>query len=278
MSSAKCAARSRTIDPVVNASKQSLTATPVVVGRTTGARLAGAIIRLFRPLLKVNLLAYRVEIANALFPDGPPDGEVPGPDPVRMLFIGDIAVSSYNVRNHGLGLASQTARYVAREHGIGCSWTTISDSELTMARAARALKSVDIDADVAIVAVGPPDVLLGTTSVEWSQSLESIIASVRRATKPDCLVVVAAIPTMHRFRAMPVFVQRILALQVQRLDRVSVAVASTHRRVIYCPFPSLAKPGVFIEDAFNWRTLHNLWGKQLGAAVARGLNSDANGK
>lgn len=259
------------MDSVVKANKRSLPATAATPQRSAAGRLTGAVIRLFRPLLKVNLLGYRIEIANALFPDGPAAGEVAGPDPVRLLFIGDIAVSSYNLRNHGLGLASQTARYIARDHGIGCSWTTISDTELTMTRAARALESEALDVDAVIVVVGPPDVLLGTTSAEWSRSLKQITEVVRNSTNPDCPVIVAAIPPMHRFRAMPIFVQRILSLQVQRLNRASVAVASSQTTLIYSPFPSLSAPGVFIEDAFNWRTVHNHWGKQLGAVTSRAL-------
>ncbi|WP_255559958.1 SGNH/GDSL hydrolase family protein [Salinibacterium sp. M195] len=251
--------------------QQSIPATPAAPQRKVGARFTGAAIRLARPLLKVNLLGYRVEIENALFPEGPPAGEVPGPDPVRLLFIGDIAVSSYNVLNHGLGLASQTSRFVARQQGIGCSWSTISDSELTMARAARAVNAEALQADAVIIVLGPPDVLLGTPHTEWSNNLARIVEAVRHSAKPDSPVIVAAIPPMHRFRAMPIFVRRILAVQIQRLDRASVAVAASHPGVFYSPFPGLSTADAFIEDAFNWRAIHSHWGKQLGAATAREL-------
>ncbi|EAR24489.1 GDSL-like Lipase/Acylhydrolase domain protein [marine actinobacterium PHSC20C1] len=248
-------------------------ATSRIPRRKAGFKITGEIIRLFRPLLKVSLLGYRVEIANALFPDGPPEGEVAGRHPARILFVGDIAASSYNVLNHGLGVASQTSRYVAREHNIGCSWTTISETEMTMSRAANAVHTMELKADAVIVIVGVPDVLLGTTQYEWTKSLERIVTAVRQSATPECPVIVAAIPPMHRFRAMPKFVQRILALQIQRLNRASAAVASAHPGVTYSSFPSLATAGMFIEDAFNWRAVHSHWGKQLGAATARALRT-----
>lgn len=246
--------------------------------RTLRYRITDVFIRALRPLLKVSLLGYRLEVANALFPDGPADGETAGPNPVRMLYVGDIASSSYNVLNHGLGVASQTSRYVARAHRIGCSWTTISDTELTMTRAANALRSVALDVEALIVIVGVPDVLLGTTRTEWAESLERIVAAVRQSGNADCPVIVSAIPPMHRFRAMPKFVQRLLALQIQRLNRASAAVASADPRVTYSPFPSLATAGMFIEDAFNWRAVHSYWGKQLGAATARALKPDSSAR
>lgn len=278
MSCPRSALFSLTMGLVAKTSKRSPRATSAIPRRKVTFRITGAIIRLFRPLLKVSLLGYRVEIANALFPDGPPDGHVSGPNPVRILFVGDIAASSYNVLNHGLGVASQTSRYVARKHSIGCSWTTISETELTMTRAANALGSVELAAEAVIVIVGVPDVLLGTTRSEWTKSLERIVEAVRQSTTPNCPVIVAAIPPMHRFRAMPMFVQRLLALQIQRLNRASAAVASADPRVTYSPFPSLATAGMFIEDAFNWRAVHSYWGKQLGAATARALKPDSSAR
>jgi len=265
------AARYRTIDVVAKTKDPSLPATSVDPHRTLGYRITGVIIRTLRPLLKVSLLGYRLEVANALFPDGPADGEAAGPNPVRILFVGDIASSSYNVLNHGLGVASQTSRYVAQEHSIGCSWTTISDTELTMTRAANALSSVELEVEALVVIVGVPDVLLGTTRTEWTKSLERIVDAARHSANPNCPVIVSAIPPMHRFRAMPKFVKRILALQIQRLNGASVSVASTHPGVVYSPFPSLETEGMFIEDAFNWRAVHTQWGKQLGATTARAM-------
>ncbi|WP_307842139.1 SGNH/GDSL hydrolase family protein [Salinibacterium sp. SWN1162] len=236
-------------------------------------RVVAGFIHLFRPLLKVNLLAYRVDTANALFPIGIPAGEVDAPAPVRMLFVGDSAASSYGVLNHGLGVVSQTARNVARELASGCTWTTITDAELTMARTATEIAHADLDVDVVVVVLGPPDVLLGTTATEWSAGLHTIIDTVRRGRHPDCPVVIAAVPPMYRFRAMPRFVQRLLALQITRLNRASLALAESIPGISYSPFPSLETCTEFIQDSLNWRTVHSLWGKQLGATAALALAS-----
>lgn len=243
----------------------------------SGSRIAGLLIRLVRPLLKVNLLGYRVEMANSLFPDGPPEGEVPGADPIRMLFIGDCAASGYGVLNHGLAVVAQTARYVANDHNRGCSWTTITDPELTAIRSATQLATVtnDITFDVVVVLLGPPDVLVGTAAHEWASSLTRVVEQVRNAPDANCPVVLAAIPPMYRFRPMPDFVRRIFALQTHRLNRTSRAVADTLPQVSYSRFPPMGSDGTFIMEMLSWRTIHSLWGKQLGRDVSLAVSSGA---
>lgn len=214
------------------------------------------------------MVAYRLDVAQALFPTGPVDGEVAGPTPIRLLFLGDSAASGYGVLNHGLALVSQSARYVAREHGIGCSWTAITDTELTAARAAAELGKATLDVDGVIVIVGPPDILRGTTSKEWSASFLDIVDTVQQGPRPECPVIFAAIPPMHRFQRMPNFAKRILRVQVRRLNQVTLALSNSHTGVSYSPFPRLNAFGGVIPATFTWSTIHSMWGRQLGATIA----------
>jgi hypothetical protein len=188
-----------------------------------------------------------------------------------MLFIGDAAVSGLGVLNHGLAVASQTARFVARTRRSGCSWTTLSDPELTMSRAAHATAKVSNDVDVVVVVLGIPDVLLGTTAAAWAAKLHQLIATVRQGPSGECPVIVAAIPPMHRLRAMPRFLQRLVALQIHRLNRSTLQVTSSLAGVTYSPFPSFTASTAFIHDSRNWRTLHSSWGQHLAGATVRAL-------
>ncbi|GAA1224338.1 hypothetical protein GCM10009655_24120 [Rhodoglobus aureus] len=224
------------------------------------------------------MLAYRIDTASALFPTDAPEGEVIAPNPARILFIGDAAASGYGVLNHGLAVVSQTARYVARERDTGCSWTTITNAELTMSRAVAELKNPSTDVDVVVIILGAPDVLLGTTATEWSTRLRQLVARVRQGPNAECPVVVAAIPPMYRFRAMPRFVQRILALQIHRLNRGSIDLAESMTGVSYSPFPHLETDGSFVQDVFNWRSVHSLWGRQLGETTANALGSSGSAR
>ena len=262
---------------MVSTNKQPFAAAHKVPSRKPGSAITSALIRLARPLLKVNLLGYRAEMANAFFPDGPAAGEALGANPIRMLFIGDCAASGYGVLNHGLAVVSQTARYVASEHNRGCSWTTITDPELTAIRSATALATVtmDIKVDVVVVLLGPPDVLVGTAAHEWEASLSRVVELVRKTPDTNCPVVLAAIPPMYRFRPMPDFVRRILMLQTHRLNRASRSVADALPRVSYSHFPPIGADGTYIMELLSWRTIHSLWGKRLGNDVSLAIGSDA---
>jgi hypothetical protein len=260
---------------VVAANEQASAAARKVPSQKSGSRIAGVLVRLVRPLLKVSLLGYRAEMANALFPDGPAAGEVPGTDPIRMLFIGDCAASGYGVLNHGLAVVSKTARYVANDHNRGCTWSTITDPELTAIRSATALSTatMNVKFDVVVVLLGPPDVLVGTATSEWAGSLSRVIELVRKNPDANCPVVLAAIPPMYRFRPMPEFVRRILMLQTHRLNRTSRSLAHTLPRVTYSHFPPIGSDGTYIMELLSWRTIHSLWGKQLGKDVSHVVGS-----
>ncbi|WP_231606614.1 SGNH/GDSL hydrolase family protein [Salinibacterium sp. NK8237] len=236
-------------------------------------RASGRLIRLFRPLLKVSWLAYRAEIAGSLFPSDAPEGAVDGPNAYRMLFIGDTAASGLGVLNHGLAVVSQTARFVAREHSAGCSWTTMTNTELTMARAARQLAETPVEVDAVIVVLGIPDVLQGTSATTWRNELVALTTAARRNIRPDCLIVVGAVPPMHHFRPLPRTVKRILCLQISRLNDASLSVVESIPGMVYSPFPRVAPGSPFIRESRNWKSAHSLWGKTLGASTALALRA-----
>ncbi|MGV8876750.1 MAG: SGNH/GDSL hydrolase family protein [Rhodoglobus sp.] len=251
-------------------SKDDPSAAAASVRRSLGSHVAKALVGLVRPIFKVNLLAFRVEIADALFPEDSPTGEVDAPDPIKMLFIGDSAASGYGVLNHGLAVVSQTARYVAREHSRGCTWVTLTDPELTSIRAATQLSNVsfEIDFDVVVVLLGPPDVLVGTAAAEWKSSLNRLISVARSGKNPHCPVVFAAVPPLHNFRAMPSFVRRILAMQTHRLNRATLVVVASRPAVSYSRFPTIGTTRDLSAEFVGWRTVHSLWGRQLGSDTA----------
>lgn len=233
--------------------------------------IAGVMIRSLRPILNLSMVAYRRDVADSLFPSGTADGDVSGSTPVRLLFVGDSAVSGYGVLNHGLAVVSQSARYVAREFTIGCTWTAIARPELTAEGVATELSKASLDVDVVVIIVGSADVLLGTRTSEWHTSLERAVEIVRQGPRPDSAIVFAAVPPLNRFRRLPNIIKRLFTLQVLRLNQTTFEFVNSSDRVSYSPFPRLDAFGSFIQDVYSWRSIHSHWGKRLGATIARAL-------
>jgi len=234
---------------------------------------AGLIVRIFRPMFHLNLVAFRLEMGTEFFPPGPATGEVGALEQSRLLFIGDCAASGYGVLNHGLGVVSQTARFVAREHDTGVSWSTISDVSMTMTRASFEVETITTAVDAVVILLGPPDVLKATTRTEWETGLRRTIDTVRELNNAQCPVVVAAIPPMDRFRSMPKILQRLLRLQIARLDATSLAVSEALPGVCFAPFPDLTASTDSIKDPLSWKTVHSQWALRLGEVTARALTS-----
>jgi hypothetical protein len=233
-----------------------------------GTLASRALVPLARPLLRLNLAHYERDVRKAAFPEGVADLEIPGPDPVRLLFVGDVAVAGYGVLLHGMTTVSQTARMVA-ETGRGCSWTATAASDLT---ARRAEKIVSVDppgVDAAVLMMGVPDVLMVTSPSKWAASLEAVADRIRANSGPTCGIVFAAVPPMADFRPIPPLARRILKLQIERLDDATRSIASRIANACFLPFPIWRTGDLYVEEVFSWKALHRMWAAPLAEATMR---------
>ena len=115
------------------------------------------------PLLGMPLALYRQEVLSSPCPADEPEFVIAGSDPDHLLFIGDVAVAGYGVMEHGMTVASHTARLISLDRGRGCRWATIGATDLTIAKVERMDDLGAADVDVVIIMFGVPDVLLATS-------------------------------------------------------------------------------------------------------------------
>lgn len=230
------------------------------------------LIRLARPLLRLHLSLYKLEVRRAQFPADTPEPVIPGPDPVRLLFIGDLTVSGYGVLHHGMTIVVKTARFVAENRESGCSWTTIAATDLTAARVAKMSTLDAAHVDVVLVMLGVPDVLLATSATAWGANLEKVVEHLRVHATPNCRFVFAGIPPMGDFRPIPPLARKMLMLQIDRLNCVTDELASRASDVSFVPFPDWRVGDMYVQDVFSWRSLHEMWARVLAAATLRVLN------
>lgn len=236
-------------------------------------RTQNLLLRLAKPLLRMHLELYRREVATAPYPLGVPDLVVSGPRPDRLAFVGDIAVAGYGVLHHGMTTSSQTAQRTAAVREQGCTWTQVSTPTLTVAGALRGKSLTPDGADAVVVVLGITDVLVGTSPAEWTCSLERLIDRVRHEAEPNTAVVLAGIPPMAEFRAMPPSAVRILTHLIDGLNDASRALAARSTLVSFVPFPAWDVGELFIQDALSWAQMHRLWAKALTPTVTQLLAS-----
>ncbi|WP_187270532.1 SGNH/GDSL hydrolase family protein [Lacisediminihabitans profunda] len=244
---------------------------------TLSPGVAAVLILLARPVLRLHLALYKLDVRRAQFPVDNPERVIPGPDPVRLMFIGDVTVSGYGVLHQGMTTVAKTARFVAETCGRGCSWTTISANDLTAARVAKMSTLDATPVDVVLVMLGVPDVLLATSTNAWKSNLETILEQLRNHTEPNRRVVFAGIPPMVDFRPVPPLGRKMLRLQIDRLNSVTHELASRAPDVSFVPFPDWRVGDMYVQDAFSWKSLHEMWARVLAATTLQALtdtNSD----
>jgi len=236
---------------------------------TTAARhrLLAAVVRAAKPLFRLHLALYEHELARSPFPRGERRTSLEGPEPVRLLFVGSIAVEGFGVLDHALTTASQTARLVGSTRRRGVTWDEVSSPVLTAATAARA-DLPGAPADAAVVLLGICDVLLATSGTAWEADLRRLVASVRESAGPDCPVVFAGIPPMAEFRPIPPVAGRLLTHQIGRLNAVTARVARTTPGASWVPFPEWRSEGLYHQELLSWSTMHRRWGQAIAPAVA----------
>lgn len=220
-----------------------------------------------RPLLRLHFVHYKRDVSQALFPEDDPEFEIAGPDPDRLLFIGDVAVAGYGVLRHGMTAASQTARFVARDRGRGCSWKTIAATDLTAAHVAQMPTLDAANTDVVVIMLGVPDVLLATSSKTWAANLVTIVERIREQAGPGCRILFAGIPPMADFRPIPAVARTMMTLQIERFNGVTQFTASRLANAFYLPFPTWRVGEMYVQDLFSWKSLHEMWGRVLASAT-----------
>ncbi|CAN00850.1 esterase [Clavibacter michiganensis] len=217
-----------------------------------------------RPTLRLHLLLYMREMEAGIFPQHDDVSTAPGPDPERILFIGDIGVAGYGVLLAGMAMPAQIAARRAAQTGRGVEWESIAAYDMTARKAAVAVAGrTSAPLDLAVVALGIPDVLVATSVEEWVDRLTGIVGSIRAQAGDGCRIVVTGIPPMDRFQPIPMVARKLLQAQVSRLNGATALLDDPERGVIHAPYPDISGTRLHVRDRFSYRVMHAHWAEAV---------------
>jgi lysophospholipase L1-like esterase len=236
--------------------------------------VSAASLLLLAPLLFVQ--ARRVRRVTPRLPaaDGPHEGVTgPGPNPLRLLVVGESTAVGVGVSTHDEGLAGQTARALAGMMGRPVSWRVLGRSG---ASARKLVVEViepagAIDADVVVVALGVNDTISLSRVGHWRRALEALRQVIGRSS-PDAVIVISGVPPMQHFPAFPPPLCHVLGVRARVLDRAAVRWVRRHAAVVHVPHPSAPPADVgamFCADRFHPSARgYAQWGAALAAAAS----------
>lgn len=209
---------------------------------------------------------------------GPRTGEVPGRGaPVRLLVLGESTAAGVGAADHREGLAGQVAASVGAETGRPVHWRVIGRNGATAAGAHDELlvPAADVAADVAVVALGVNDTLRLRSPGRWTADLRRLIGALRERCGA-VPVILAGVPPMGLFPALPQPLRGTLGLRAVVLDRAAARMAGTMEGVrhVSVPLPRDEVDAFFCDDRFH-PSPHGYaqWGAALGRAAAAALGA-----
>ena len=234
------------------------------------------------PLLPVLLIqGYWIRKRTPRLPDaaGRLQGTCgPAVEPIELIALGESTVAGVGARTHETGLTGQLAAALAGQMQRSVNWLVAARSGINARQSLVELvpQLRGRRADVVVIALGVNDAIEFHTARRWAADIELLIAAIR-AEVGDALVLLAGVPPLAQFPALPPPLSFVLGARSNSLDAASVALARKLNRVIHVPFQIERREvrELFCVDGFHPSELgYRLWAEQLAAAYGKFIQID----
>jgi len=182
----------------------------------------------------------RRDRAADIFPTDRASGAVEGPNPYRVVVIGEATAMGYGVLTHELGLACQFARQLASRTGRGSLWSANAMPDNLIRNAPELVAELDGElsaAEIVIVLGGIADTLSLTTCASWRRQLSATLDGILESRPPGALVLVPEIPPLSRAGAIPAVIRRASSHQAHLLNQVTAEVVASRPGCQVVSFP-----------------------------------------
>jgi lysophospholipase L1-like esterase len=190
--------------------------------------------------------------------------------PLTVLVVGESTVAGVGAPDHDQALTGQVAAALARRTQRAVNWLAFGQIGATaqLARTQLVPQIRTAPVDMIVLALGVNDVLQLHTPRRWVRDLRLLIADLRARVGP-APIVLASVPPMGRFPALPQPLRGVLGLRASALDRAARRFATTLPRVVHSPAHVQAVEGMFCADRFHPSIQgYSVWGSQLAESIA----------
>jgi lysophospholipase L1-like esterase len=179
-------------------------------------------------------------------------GAVEGPDPFRLLVLGDSTAAGVGVKDPAHGLGGNLARVLAEHTGRGVDWLALGQAGATSkdVRANYLPKALADEYDVVFLSVGANDILALRSRARFRDDFRDILTSLRERS-PDARIVVANLPVFSWFTVIPNPLRWVLNLHAANLQSAAQAEVARDPGAHMSPPPPTYSDGFFARDRFH---------------------------
>jgi lysophospholipase L1-like esterase len=182
----------------------------------------------------------------------PWSGTEPGPDPVRLLVLGDSTAAGVGVDTQLDGLPGNLARDLAAHTGRGIEWKAIGRNGATSGELLVEFmdEATSSEYDIVFLSIGANDALTIRSRAAFGRDIRKVLARLRAAS-PDALILMSSLPAFSRFVLLPEPLRSNLYLHSRSLEAVARSAVEAMSGAHMAPPPPPYTEGFFASDLFH---------------------------
>ena len=175
-----------------------------------------------------------------------------GPDPIRLLVLGDSTVAGVGVPSQQEALPGNLARLLHAHTGRGVTWDAVGKNGAT----SRDLLTTFIrpatrqSYDLVFLSIGANDALTIRSRAAFVRDLREVLARLRAAS-PDAVLLMSSLPAFFRFVLLPNPLRWKLYLHSRSLEAGAGAVVAATPGAFMSPPPPPYTEGFFADHLFH---------------------------
>lgn len=212
----------------------------------------------------------RKDSGGDIYPNDPNYGVVAGPNPERVIFLGELGELSLGVRTHELSLPAFFARHQAAQTGRGLEWeiaplpsSSVRDAAATVVRLQEKLPGCDH----VVILLGITDSLLVIPPGVWEENLRLTIETLLQALPRQSRITVADIPPLDNAGSLSAPARIAAGVQGRTLNARTHLIAQDYPSVSVVEFPEELTRSVWRPelDEHRYRETYKVWGSYLAS-------------
>ncbi len=185
------------------------------------------------------------------------------------MAVGDSIVAGVGIGHIDEALPAQYARALAERFAARVRWEALdlngADCGQLIANVLPRLPGDPVE--YVLISVGVNDVTRLTSTRAWARNLLVLLAALR-AHSPQATIVLAGVPPMRRFPALPWLLRQLFGHRAERLDQVGAQVARQLPGVHHFPTPVPDDPAAFAADGYHpCASACGVWARELVASL-----------
>jgi lysophospholipase L1-like esterase len=185
---------------------------------------------------------------------------------VQVVGIGESPVAGVGVASQDQAVTAQFARLLSQKMHCPVAWQAYGKNGATIEDAVTTLMPgvVPRKVDIVVIGFGVNDTTAFHSAERYSKSLHRMIAEVRARLRPD-VIVVASVPQMALFPALPWPLNRVLGMKARVLDNAAARLVDGMPDVVHVPVAIDPKDGALMaSDGYHPSEFGALvWARQI---------------